>query len=163
MSGTDPREVQIFGTNNDTDKWAVIADNRFQLFDTELDADAVFDQLVDGDIDNSCFGAVEVVEPQHHSDELAFTGAVRGNLSNCTQVDLLRLKAAREALARDVFACNEEVAKDEDAFTFAELCEMGIATPSEENEKAYNINMSKLQEWHDNLNKNQVTACPTKQ
>ena len=151
MIDPDPREVQIFGTNNDTDKWAVIADNRFQLFDTEFDAEVVFNQLVEGGIDDSCFGAVEVVMPQSCSDELAFTGAVRGNLSHCIQVDLIQLKADREALARDVEAYNEGLAKDDDAFTFQELCEMGLATPSEENEKAYNINISKLQEWHDNL------------
>lgn len=150
MAEADLRDVQIFGMNNDTDQWAVIADNRYQLFDSQLEADDVFDKLVGGDINNSCFGAVTVVEPRHHLDDLDFTGAVRRNLSNHIEVDLMELKEAREAFARDVAAHNEGVVEDDSAFTFEELCEMGILTRSEENKKSYNMNMSKLQEWHDN-------------
>lgn len=147
----DLRDVQIFGSNNDTDQWAVIADNRFQLFDNEVEANKVFDEIVGDSIEDSCFGAAEVVEPNRHSSELAFTGAVRVNLSNCIEVDLLELKVEREALGRDLQACNDSTQKDEDSFTFEELCDMGLATPSQENKKAYILNMSKMQEWADNI------------
>lgn len=145
---TDPREVQIFAINNDTDMWAVIADSRFELFNTEAEADEVFEQLVDGDINKSCFGVVQILEPRHHSDEPTLKGEVRGNLSKHEEVDLLELKEARQALARDMKASGQWD-KDSDAYTFEELCEMGILAANEENKKSYTMNMSKLQEWYD--------------
>lgn len=151
---TDLRDVQVFGMNNDTDQWLVIADNRFQLFPTEQEASDVFDKLVGDDIENSCFGVVDMVQPRYYSNKPFFDGSERRNISAHTQVDLLELNAYREALGRDMEESKpDKEVEHEDAFTFEELCEMGLASPSEENKKAYLLNISKLIEWGDNIDR----------
>lgn len=141
---TDSRAVQVFATNNDTDDWIVIADNRFQAFGTEDEALAIKDKLLDIDADDCppLFGAIEVIQPRHCRKGLAWGGRERSVISKCTESDLLLLAREREKKLRSGAAISLE-----------EWCDMGIMSRIEKEDAtenpSYQVNMKNLQNWSD--------------
>ena len=145
MTDSNSRTVQVFATNNDTDDWIVIADNRFQAFSTEAEAQAIKDKLLD--TDNDCpplFGAIEIIKPRHCRKGLAWGGRERSVISKCSESDLLLL--ARE---------REEKLRSGAAISLDEWCDMGIMSRIDKKDAtespSYQVNMKNLQSWGEAL------------
>lgn len=146
MTMTDTRAVQVFATNNDTDDWIVIADNRFQAFSTEDEALAIKERLLSMEAADCppLFGAIEVIKPRHCRKGLAWGGRERSVISKCTESDLLLL--ARE---------REEKLRSDAAISLDEWCDMGIMSRIEKEDTtespSYQVNMKNLQNWSEGM------------
>ena len=135
------RNVQIFATNNDTDDWVVIADNRFQSFSTEEEALAIKEKIMGADDCPPLFGAIEIIKPNQCRKGLAWGGRERSVISKCTESDLTLLARERE----DSLRSNETISLEQ-------WCNMGIMSRinKEGTDPSYQIDMGKLQEWCEN-------------
>lgn len=103
--------IHNFGTDNDTDKWVVSVDGRFELVDTREEAEALLDELMgDEDIGSSNFGCTEIMPPHRKTEYINGwkpKNFVRRYISNYKPTDLKIYKQEQERDAKERMALSK--------------------------------------------------------
>lgn len=100
-------KVEMFVTVNDTNKWAVIVDGYYQLFDSQAQAEAIYGKLVPDGIESSNFGSIQLLPP-HYAPAAANPKRPLGKLDQISLHEPTDLLAYAEKMEREL---QERIAK----------------------------------------------------
>jgi hypothetical protein len=76
--------ISMFATENDTDKWVVAVDGYFGLFDTEKEADQVYEMIKSK---YNWYNSAQIIEPQHKISD-TWSGELPDKISLHTPIDI---------------------------------------------------------------------------
>ncbi len=115
IKGQQEGKVQMFATENDTDKWAVLVDGYFELFDTQSAALGMWTALgLQEEAEDTVFGSFNLLEPgfsPRYRD--GYTPPSIDKLSEYEESNLLVYEAKKEKELEDRIRETEEAWSNE--------------------------------------------------